>query len=139
MMAWLRIGQAATGALLLILAWFSGAPRVPLIMQGERTTGRVVDYEQARVNNRGLGNMTRPGSTFLPVVEFDAAGESVRFTDWAGSQSRAGINQSVTVFYDPARPSSAMVDRLAWNWFPWAPFAAIGGLLLLSSLRGKRG
>jgi hypothetical protein len=137
MRPWFRAARVVAGVVLLILAWFTGATRVTLIAGGERATGQIVGYEQARINSRGAANTTRSSTTFLPVVEFSAAGQTVRFTDWLGSPSRGGIRDSVRVLYDPAQPSVAVIDRPVGNWLPWAPFAATGGLLLLASLRNR--
>ena len=46
------------------------------------------------------------------------------------------LRNRVTVLYDPAHPSDAMIDRPIWNWLPWAPIGAVGLFLILVAMRG---
>lgn len=133
---WLRIAQAVTALVLLTLAFHTGKTRFVLLTEGVRAAGRIVDYKEERFSTRSVGNMTRTTTMSLPVVQFQAAGQVVTFTDWMGSPAAGEINDAVTVLYDPARPSVAMIDRPVWNWMPWAPFFAIGAFLLTVALRG---
>lgn len=118
-----RIAQAVTALVLLTLAFHTGKTRFVLLTEGVRAAGRIVDYKEERFSTRSVGNMTRTTTTFLPVVQFQAAGQVVTFTDWMGSPAAGEINDPVTVLYDPARPSVAMIDRPVWNW------DAVGSLL----------
>jgi hypothetical protein len=42
----------------------------------------------------------------------------------------------VTVLYDRAGPTDAMIDRPIWNWMPWASIGAVGLFLALLAVRG---
>jgi hypothetical protein len=79
---------------------------------------------------------TTPALAFMPIVEFQAGDRIVRFEDWKGSSLAGSLRDRVTVLYDPARPSVAMIDRPAWNWLPWAPIAAVGLFLTLVAIKG---
>ena len=56
-----------------------------------------------------------------------------------GSPSMGSLPDRVTVLYDPARPSDAMIDRPVWNWLPWAPIGAVGLFLALVAVKGWLG
>ena len=58
----------------------------------------------------------------------------IQFKDWMGTNA-AVLNVRVTVLYDPANPSSAMIDRPVWNWIPWAPAFAVGLFLMLVAIK----
>jgi len=73
---------------------------------------------------------------YEPIVEFTASDRPVRFREWKGSASNAGLGWSVPVIFDPANGSFAMIDRGASNWIPWAPFGAIGLVLAFTGLKG---
>lgn len=137
MLRWIWIIQALTGFLLLALAWHTGKTHSPLVTTGERTQGKLVGYEEARFGTRGPGGVFHVNRSFMPVVEFQAGNRVVRFTDWRGSSSAGGINDSVTVLYDAANPSVAMIDRRVWNWIPWGPFFAVGSFLVIVAIKGR--
>ena len=69
----------------------------------------------------------------MPIVEFRASARVVRFTDWLGSRSAGQLSDEVTVLYDPANPSQAMIDRPVMNWIPWMPIAVTGLLLVFAA------
>jgi len=73
----------------------------------------------------------------MPVIEFTAGHDAVRFRDWMGSNLRVPMGGSVPDLYDPAHPANAMIDRPVWNWIPWGPMLAIALLLLASGIRGR--
>ena len=72
----------------------------------------------------------------MPLVEFQAGGHVVRFEDWKGSSSTGALHAPVTVLYDPAAPSLAMIDRPVWNWIPWALTFLLGLFLALVAIKG---
>jgi hypothetical protein len=42
----------------------------------------------------------------------------------------------VTVLYDPANPTLAMIDRPVYNWIPWGPTFAVGLFLVIVAIKG---
>ena len=70
----------------------------------------------------------------MPIVRFEADGRVVEFRDWVGTNA-AVLNVRVTVLYDAAKPSSAMIDRPVMNWMPWGPMMAVGIFLLLAGTK----
>ena len=132
----MRLVQLAAGFVLLALGWQIGKTRVALISSGAHAQGRIVGYEQQRFSMRSLDNLGRMNSAMLAVVEFRPKNETIRFTDWVGRGSNGSVGEVVPVLYSPAQPSQAVIDRPVANWMPWAPFCAVGLLLVLSGLRG---
>ena len=129
-----RALQLATGLFLVLLGLYLGRVRIELMLDGARTSGRIVAYEQRLMPTSGTsGHHTL---AFMPVVEFQAAARSVRFTDWLGSSVAAARNESVAVVYRRSEPSVAMIDRRVGNWLPWAPILALGLFLSLDAVRG---
>jgi uncharacterized protein DUF3592 len=131
---YMYVPQALAGAVLLMVGSYSGHAHFHLIQQGIRAPGSIVGFKQ-----KNLGNSSARRSstlTFMPIVEFQAGEQAVRFEDWLGSSSASTLRNRVTVLYDPARPSAAMIDRPVWNWIPWAPIGAVGVFLILVAIRG---
>ena len=128
-----RALQLATGVFLVLLGLYLGKARIELLLDGVRTTGRIVAYEQRLMPTSGTS--TARTLAFMPVVEFQTAAHSVRFTDWLGSSVAAARNESVPVVYRRTDPSVAMIDRRVGNWLPWAPILALGLFLSLDALR----
>ena len=128
------IPQAFAGAILLIVAYTMGHVHLHLIQQGVRAPGTVVGFNQRYIGNSL--SRTTPALAFMPIVEFQAGDRIVRFEDWKGSPLAGSLRDRVTVLYDPARPSDAMIDRPVWNWLPWAPIAAVGLFLTLVAIKG---
>jgi hypothetical protein len=140
---WMWIPQLLVGAFLLVLAFYMGRGHFDLIRHGERTAGRVVGYEpRTFVSTNASSRVSTTTTAFMPIVEFRASARVVRFTDWLGSRS-AGHLSAVTVLYDPANPSQAMIDRPVMNWIPWMPIAVTGLLLVVAAFstawRANRG
>ena len=133
------IPQAVAGAVLLIVAYFMGHAHFDLIRQGARAQGTVVGHEQQNFVSRSSSGGTRSTLAFMPIVEFQAGEQTVRFKDWKGSSVAGDLHDRVTVLYDPARPSDAMIDRPVWNWLPWAPIGAVGLFLTLVAIKGWLG
>ncbi len=126
------IPQVFTGLFLIGLAYFMGAAHFHLIREGVRAPGRIVAYKQ-----ENFGGSSGPSSTaFMPIVEFQVNDRSIQFKDWMGSNSTGAIYNPVTVLYDPANPTVAMIDRPVWNWIPWAPTFVVGLFLVLVGLKG---
>ena len=128
------IPQVVAGAILLIVAYMMGHVHFHLIQQGVRAPGTVVGFNQRYIGNSF--SRTTPALAFMPIVEFQAGDRIVRFEDWQGSSLAGSLRDRVTVLYDPARPSVAMIDRPVWNWLPWAPIAAVGLFLTLVAIKG---
>lgn len=121
------IPSGILGVLLLAAAYHFGKVPVPLILEGQRTTGTIVDYEERPGSKKG-----EPG--FWPVVEFYANARWFRFTHWVGG-ARGPTGEPVSVLYEAANPSNAMLDRPVVKWMPWGPLTALGLLLTLSALQ----
>ena len=128
------IPQVVAGAILLVVAYMMGHVHFHLIQQGVRAPGTVVGFNQRYIGNSF--SRTTPALAFMPIVEFHAGDRIVRFEDWKGSSLAGSLRDRVTVLYDPARPSVAMIDRPVWNWLPWAPIATVGLFLTLVAIKG---
>ena len=126
--------QAFAGAVLLIVAYIMGRGHFHLIQQGVRAPGTIVGHQQQYFTDRARG--ARSTLAFMPIVEFRADEQVVRFQDWKGSSSAGDLRDRVTVLYDRAHPSDAMIDRAVWNWLPWAPIGAVGVFLTLVAIKG---
>lgn len=128
------IVQLFAGLLFLGLGYFTGRSHLRLVLHGERAQGTIVDYKAKDFNtSRAASNLSQVG--YMPVVEYRANDRIVRFDDWLGRSVEGVRNQPVTVLYDPADLSTAMIDRPIWNWMPWAPVMALGVLLLGDGVR----
>ena len=131
---YLYVLQALAGAVLLSVGYFMGHVHFRLIQQGVRAPGTVVALQQKRIGNAINGHTA--DLAFMPIVEFHAGEQVVRFQDWKGSASGGSLGTRVTVLYDPARSSDAMIDRPVWNWMPWAPMFALGVFLTFVAIKG---
>ena len=121
--------QVLVGVFLMLFGYYTGRVHFDLIREGVRTAGRIVDYKEEHF---GRGHTT---SAFMPIVEFKTRDRVIRFKDWAGSNSAGELNHTVTILYDKVDPSTAMIDRPLWNWFPWAPIFALGLFLTLVGIK----
>jgi hypothetical protein len=124
--------QIAGGLALLLAGVVMGQKQMILMLKGNRATGKIVEY-QMRYFNKAHGSST---SALMPVVEFENAGQVVRFEDWLGGHSTGGKDSVVPVLYLPANPAEAMIDRPTMNFIPWAPILAVGFLILLIGIAG---
>ena len=132
-MQFARILQIVAGLFLVTGSFFMGKVNVRLLLRGAKTDGRIVGYQQRSIRTK---NDSSVGSTaYMPVVEYQLASKVVRFEDWLGAAIAGDINKPVTVLYDPANPSIAMIDRGLWNWLPWGPVLVVGILLLLAGIK----
>jgi hypothetical protein len=100
------------------------------LLSREEWSSAIVEYKEYRDSHAT--------SSFMPMVEFEANYERIRFEDWVGRTSRRGTGALTSVLYDSANPSHAMIDRGILNWLPWGPCAALGLLLTLSALKRWR-
>lgn len=84
---------------------------------------------------RGRHTATAPGKIVtvgsLPAIEFTMAdGSIIRFTNSVRSSSWH-VGDEVSVAYDPANPSDAVVDDLVGRWFSAALAGLLGAVFLL--------
>ncbi|MCC7097446.1 MAG: DUF3592 domain-containing protein [Thermomonas sp.] len=72
---------------------------------GVRGTGKIVAYERQAYR-------ARVGRRFCAVVEFQHAGETVKFTDdWCNTaQAKRPIGSVVNVIYNPEHPEASLID-----------------------------
>jgi Protein of unknown function (DUF3592) len=127
-----RFAQLVLGVFLLFFGYYIGNEHFHLIRQGIRTQGTIVGYKQETMPN-GVG--VRWDVAFFPIVTFHAGDQIVQFKDWMGSKAEVR-NVPVTVLYDPADPSVAMIDRPVMNWIPGAPTFGVGLFLVLVAIKG---
>jgi uncharacterized protein DUF3592 len=129
-----RVAQAVTGLFLMALGYYIGREHFHLIRAGVRTPGTIVGYKEEYFR----GDYSRASSSgttaFMPIVKFQAGDRVVQFKDWVGTNA-AVLNVRVTVLYDPANPSLAMIDRPVMNWIPWAPTFVVGLFLILVAIK----
>jgi Protein of unknown function (DUF3592) len=131
----LRYGRALqiiTGLLFVALSYFMGKNQAHLLRVGVRTQGRIVGY--LRHSFQRSGSTTSTSTGYMPIVEYRLEDHIVRFQDWLGAGTEGPTNIAVTVLYDAANPSVAMIDRRVWNWLPWAPILAVGLLLTIGGI-----
>lgn len=127
--------QVFVGLFLMLFGYYTGRVHFDLIRQGVRTAGKIVDYREKRFGP----TYESPSTTaFMPIVEFTANDRVIQFQDWMGSSLAGELNDTVTVLYDPADPSAAMIDRPVWNWLPWAPVFALGFFLTLVGIKNVK-
>jgi hypothetical protein len=121
--------QVCVGLFLMLFGYYTGKAHFLLIREGVRTTGTIVDYKEEHFRDESIN------SAFMPIVEFKARDRVIRFKDWVGTSSAGELNHTVTILYDKGDPSTAMIDRRLWNWFPWAPIFALGLFLTLVGIK----
>src|SRR5258708_4027393 len=136
--------QFITALIFLGVGYTIGQKPLHLLWTGARAPGRTMGYETPHPTTSS--NPTN-WTTFFPVVEFPVRETSFRFTDWRGSNSTGSFSKNVTVLYDPANPTIAMIDKDKANWFPWSiplgiglflfVVAASGGIRLLRGQRAR--
>ena len=125
--------QVVVGLFLAVFGYYIGKDHLQLIRHGVRAAGVIVDYKTQTFRDSSR-NFTSTG--FMPIVQFAAGDRAIRFKDWLGSNSRGVLGKPVIVLYDPANPSTAMIDRPVWNWIPWGPALGVGLFLILVGIRG---
>jgi hypothetical protein len=130
---WMFLPQLLAALVFLGFAYKTGKDHCRVLLAGTRTQGTVVGFKP--VLFRSSSN-TYSRTVKMPIIQFRANDHVIQFQEWKAGPSGLGIGWQVPVLYDPADPSLAMMDRGAFNWFPWTPCAAIGLLLALSALKG---
>jgi hypothetical protein len=132
------VPQFLVAFVFLAFAHFTGKTNAHLLLNGLRTRGKIVGFQK-----RQLHTHRNPSSTgmygrnvYLPIVEFEAQGTTVRFEEPKLVNDGESVGWPVVVLYDPANPSVAMIDRPVWNWIPWGPALALGIFLAIAALRG---
>ena len=133
---YLFIPQFLAAALFLTFSYVTGNVHAHLLLKGTRTRGTIIALKPVQMSNRSSTGLTNYYTIYEPLVEFNAGDRVVRFQEWKGSASNAGLGWSVPVIYDPAKPSVAMVDRGPSNWLPWAPCFLIGLPVAFASIKG---
>ena len=130
------IPQLLVASLFLGFAYHTGQVHAHLLLRGAHAQGRIVAFRGVRMSSRTGSRLSDTDIVYLPLIEFSADNRVIRFEEWKGTPSDSGVGSFVSVLYDPADTSLAMMDRAAWNWLPWAPCFAIGLLLSLAGARG---
>jgi hypothetical protein len=130
------IPQFLAAAIFLSFACGTGKVHAHLLLRSARTQGTIVNFKSALISHRSSSSSSYYSTIYQPLVEFTVNDRVFRVQEWKGSESRVGLGLSVSVIYDPADPSVAMLDRGPSNWLPWAPCFAIGVLVGLASLKG---
>jgi hypothetical protein len=132
------VPQLLAAVALLSLAYFTGKTDVHLLFSGARTRGKIVGFQRRELHTHRnpSSNGVYGRTVYMPVVEFEARGDKVRFEERKLVAQGEGVGWPVNVLYDPAKASMAMIDRAFWNWMPWAPALAMGAFLALVSLKG---
>jgi hypothetical protein len=91
-----------------------------------RTTGVVVRHDVSEDSDsttyKAVASFTTPDGRQFEAHEETSSGDA----DFA-------IGQAVTVYYDPADPSTAIVDSATATWLPLV-FIGIGGIVLVIAL-----
>ncbi len=127
--------QLFAALLFLGLGYLMGHEHFHLIREGVRAPGTIIGHKLQDFRSSS-GNSSSTSTAYMPIVEFRAGDRSIQFKDWLGSRVPGSTNVPVTVLYDPANPSDAMIDRPTWNWLPWAPVGALGVFLVLVGING---
>ena len=132
------VPQLLAAVALLSFAYFIGKTEVHLLLNGARTRGKIVGFHRTELHTHRnpSSNGVYGRTVYLPIVEFEAQGDKVRFEEHKLVHSGEGVGWPVAVLYDPNKASVAMIDRPFWNWIPWAPALAMGAFLALVSLKG---
>jgi hypothetical protein len=130
------IPQFLAAALFLSFAYATGKVHARLLFTGVHTQGRIVALKPVRFRSRSNTGTSHGSTIYEPTVEFALNDRVLRFQEWKGSESNAGLGWSVPVIYDASDPSFAMLDRGFSNWLPWAPCFAIGLLVGLAAIKG---
>jgi hypothetical protein len=132
------VPQLLVAVALLSLAYFTGKADAHLLLNGARTRGKIVGFQprELHTHRNPSSNGVYGRRVYLPIVEFEARGDKVRFEERKLVAKGEGVGWPVSVLYDPNKASVAMIDRPFWNWIPWAPALAIGAFLALVSFKG---
>lgn len=135
--ALLRTLQLLAALVLLALAVWTGQRAVPALLSGQRAEGQVTALQERQWHSPGPGG-SQVRSARMPQVRFDHQGQTVHFEDSFAARDALGLGDTVQVLVHPWRLDQSVIERGWRNYFPWAPMAGLGVLLLGSALRGPR-
>lgn len=135
--ALLRALQLLAALVLLALAAWTGQRAVPALLSGQHAQGQVVALQERQWHSPSPGgSQLRSGR--MPQVRFEHQGQTVLFEDSFAARDAIGLGDSVQVLVHPWHVDQSVIARGWRNYFPWAPMAGLGMLLLGSALRGPR-
>jgi hypothetical protein len=122
------ISLVVGSAFLVVGGWFAHRFHMDeFIFRRATAQGRVIEnYPSGRVSGE---------TTYVAIVYFKAQdGRDVTVDDWIGLNPPSfRVGESVTLFYDPAEPQHAMIDR---GWKNYLPLGIPGGMGFLMILGG---
>ena len=119
----------------LLFAYSTGKVHTRLLLKGAATTGTVVASVPVQFAS-GSNPASSHRTSYEAVVVFLVGEAQFRFQEWKATRAAPTLGARVLVFYDPADPDIAMVDRGYLNYLPWAPCAVIGLFLLIVAIKG---
>lgn len=125
------ISQGVAAILFLVVGYLFGARHLPLLLNGAKTTGTIVDSRKENFEGKH-GSKT----DYTPIVAFAVVGRTVRVQGHWARDTRPIIGETITVFYDVDNPDNAVVDAGLGNWVPGVPIASVGVFLAFVALRG---
>ena len=101
------VPQLLAAAALLSLAYFTGKTDVHLLLNGARTRGKIVGFQRREIHTHRnpSSNGVYGRTVYLPIVEFEALRDKVRFEERKLVAQGEGVGWQVNVLYDrPERP-----------------------------------
>ena len=114
---YVSIFEMLAGIVLLALSYQMGKAHFALIQHGMRAPGKIIGYQKPQPSKQAGTSATpgganaasdssnpTPASAMKPFVEYKTNDHVIHFTDWKETTSSSGLNQSVTVLYDPVHP-----------------------------------
>src|SRR5262245_23446081 len=111
------------GLVFLLFGLFCYQGHTHKVSSWTRTTGVVIRHDvtddSESTTYKAVASFTTPDGR-----QFEAREET------SSSNADYAIGQEVPVYYDPANPSTAIVDSAAATWLPLV-FAGIGGFVLI--------
>jgi len=117
-----------------------GSKRYQLVSSGVPVPGRVVDRVEHEHVGTSVGTQYRESErSFHPLVEFVTTdGETVRIegTTGRGDKEKIEIGKPVTVVYDPADPSQAVIAEFQQAWLGPLTLSVAGFVFLLMGIGG---
>lgn len=128
--------QFLAGLVLIALALWTGQRAAPALASGLRAQGQVVALQERQWQQPNPGG-SRVVSARMPRVRFEFQGQVLHLEDSFGARDALGLGDTVQVLVHPWHPEQSVIERGWRNYFPWAPMAGLGLLLLGSALRGR--
>jgi hypothetical protein len=108
--------------------WMYNATRFNAV--AEKAEGVVIRLDTRESHDRG-----RVSRTFVPVVEFEAAGRKITFTGSVGSAPAAyKVGERVKVVFAPGNPDDARIDSFWEQYVMPGIFLGVGVICLLIGL-----